>query len=158
MLPFLRFRWPEMRPVAHALVAHVQAGHAAGPFTIPVTEFVGLFAPRATAAELAKLRARGDIAFTPDAPDGGTFALAPGARVLLDLHREGLVIRVPARLAGRYAVAADSVRVTFTPGAELEGCKRVLLLVCNRLASVEITHAHVEARSHHRVFDLLVEF
>jgi hypothetical protein len=158
MLPFLRFKWPEMRPVAHELTARIRAGHARGQFTLPATEFVGLFAPQATAAELAKLRARGDITFKPDAPDGGTFALAPGARVLLDLHREGLVIRVPARLDGRYQIAAAAFRVTFTPGAELEGCKRVLLLVCNRLVSVEVAHDHVAVRSHTRLFDLLVEF
>ncbi|HYX41343.1 MAG TPA: hypothetical protein VE821_06585, partial [Pyrinomonadaceae bacterium] len=93
-----------------------------------------------------------------DAPDGGTFTLAAGARVLCDLHREGLVIRVPTRLAGRYTIKARAFRITFTPGAELEGCKRVLLLVCNRLISVEVAQDRVDVRSHRRIFDLLVEF
>jgi hypothetical protein len=158
MPPFLRLKWPEMRPVAHELIARVHEGHARRTFSIPVVDFVRVFAPQADARELAKLRARGDLRFTADAPDGGTFALAPGARALCDLRREGLVIRVPARLEGRYTSAPQSFRVTFAPGAELEGCKRVLLLVCNRLTSVEITHERVDVRSHSRIFDLLVEF
>ncbi|HEX8180010.1 MAG TPA: hypothetical protein VF525_10750 [Pyrinomonadaceae bacterium] len=159
MLPFLRLKWPEMRPVAQGLIARVHAGHATnGRFTIPVVDFVRVFAPQADAAELEKLRARGDLNFTPAAPDGGTFTLAPGARALCDLRREGLVIRVPARLSGRYHVSPQAFRVSFTPGEELEGCKRLLLLVCNRLTSVEITDERVDVRSHSRVFDLLVEF
>jgi hypothetical protein len=158
MLPFLRLKWPEMRPVAHELIARVHAGHAARHFALPVVDFVRVFAPQADEGELLKLRARGDLNFKADAADGGTFALATGARAICDLRREGLVIRVPARLAGRYNVAPQSFRVAFTPGAELEGCKRVLLLVCNRLTSVEVTHERVAVRSHNRIFDLLVEF
>ncbi|PYS91988.1 MAG: hypothetical protein DMF64_10555 [Acidobacteria bacterium] len=158
MLPFLHLKWPEMRPVAHELIARMHEGHARGRFRVPVVDFVRVFAPQADASELANLRARGDLVFTPDAPDGGTFTLAAGARVLCDLHREGLVIRVPARLGGRYTIMARAFRITFTPGAELEGCKRVLLLVCNRLVSVEVTQDHVDVRSHRRIFDLLVEF
>src|SRR5437868_14963298 len=124
MLPFLRFKWPEMRPVAHELIGRIHAGHARNePFRIPVVDFVRVFAPQTDASELAKLRARGDLTFTPDGTDGGTFALKPGARALCDLHREGLVIRVPARLSGRYAVSERAFRITCTPGAELEGCK-----------------------------------
>src|SRR2546421_11117972 len=138
MLPFLHLRWPEMRPVAHELIARMHEGHRHSRFTIPVVDFVRVFAPQADASELAKLRARGALTFNKDAPDGGTFTLAPGVRVLCDLHREGLVIRAPARLDGRYTIMARAFRITFTPGAELAGCKRVLLLVCNRLISVEV--------------------
>ena len=158
MLPFLHLKWPEMRPVAHELIARMHEGHRHGRFTIPVVDFVRVFAPQAHESELTKLRARGALTFTKDASDGGTFTLAPGARTLLDLHREGLSIRVPARLAGRYTIMTRAFRITFTPGAELEGCKRVLLLVCNRLISVEVAQDRVDVRSHRRIFDLLVEF
>src|SRR5438270_13302789 len=106
MLPFLHLKWPEMRPVAHELIERMHEGHARGRFTIPVVDFVRVFAPQADASELAKLRARGALTFNKDAPDGGTFTLAPGVRTVLDLHREGLSIRVPVRLAGRYTVMA----------------------------------------------------
>ena len=158
MPPSLHLKWPEMRPVAHELIARVGAGHARGRFAIPAVDFVRVFAPQADAGELAKLRARGDLEFAADAPDGGTFALAEGPRALCDLRREGLVMRVPVRLCGRYGVTPESFRVTFTPGAELEGCKRVLLLVCNRVVSVEVAHDRVDVRSQRRLFDLLVEF
>ena len=158
MPPFLRLKWPEMRPLAHELIARVREGHVRRRFTIPVVDFVRVFAPQAARDELAKLRARGDLTFTADSTDGGTFTLAPGERALLDLRRERLLIRIPARLGGRYTVGTQSFRVAFTPGAELEGCKRLVLLVCNRLTTVEVAHDHVDVRSHLRLFDLLVEF
>lgn len=159
MLSFLHLKWPEMRPVAHELIARLHAGHAQeGRFTMPVIDFVRLFAPQAAENELAKLRPRGALTFTPETEDGGTFTLAPGARAQLDLHREGLSLRVPARLAGRYTIRPHAFRITFTPGAELEGCKRVLVPVCNRLTSITVAHDRVDVRSHHRIFDLLVEF
>jgi len=158
MLPFLQLKWPEMRPLAHELIARMHEGHVQGRFTIPVVDFARVFAPQAHESELAKLRARGALTFLKDASDGGTFTLAPGVRTLLDLHREGLSIRVPARLAGRYTLMARAFRITFTPGAELEGCKRVLLTVCNRLSSVTIAQDRVDVRSHRRIFDLSVEF
>jgi hypothetical protein len=147
-----------MRPLAHELIARMRAGHARRRFTIPVVDFVRVFAPQAAEDELAKLRARGDLMFTADGADGGTFTLASGARVLLDLRREGLALRIPARLNGRYTVGAQSFRVAFTPGAELEGCKRLVVLVCNRLTTIEVADDRVDVRSHLRLFDLLVEF
>jgi hypothetical protein len=158
MLPFLHLKWPEMRPVAHELIARMHEGHAQGHFTIPVVDFVCVFARQAGAGELAKLRARGALTFTQDRADGGTFMLAPGARAQFDLHREGLSLRVPARFEGRYTILPQAFRITFAPGAELEGCKRVLITVCNRLTSVTIAHNRVAVRSQHRLFDLLVEF
>src|SRR5437868_1688363 len=111
MLPFLHLKWPEMRPVAHELIARMHEGHAHSRFTIPVVDFVLVFAAQAHESELTKLRARGALTFTKDASDGGTFTLAPGARTLLDLHREGLSIRVPARLAGRYTIMTRAFRI-----------------------------------------------
>ena len=136
----------------------MQEGHTRRRFTIPVVDFVRVFAPQAAHKELAKLRARGDLTFTADAADGGAFTLATGERVLLDLQREGLFIRIPARLSGRYTVGAHSFRVAFTPGTELEGCKRLVVLVCNRLTTIEVADDRVDVRSHLRLFDLLVEF
>jgi len=151
-------KWPEMRPVALELIARVRDGHARGEFSIPVVDFLRVFSPRAGRAELAKVAERGDLTFRADAPAGGSFRLAEGERALFDLHREGLVIRIPRRVSGRYEVGPDSFRVAFDRGAELEGCKRLLLLVCNRVLSVEVTPRRVNVNLPVSVLNLCVEF
>lgn len=151
-------KWPEMRGVALDLIGRVHEGHGLGRFEIPVVDFVRVFSPGATPAELAKVAERGDLRFTADSPGGGAFALAEGPRALFDLHREGLVIRIPARLSGRYEVLADAFRVTFNAGEELEGCKRILLLACNRVTSVEVTPRRVDVQLKVKVLNLCVEF
>lgn len=158
MLPFTRLRWPEMRAVALELVARVHAGHARGVFRVPVADFVGVLARDASEAELRKVRERGDLMFAAETDAGGSFTLAEGERALFDLHREGLVIRIPRRVGGRYYLRPGAFRVEFTPGEELEGCKRVVLLVCNRVVSVDVSDSRVEVRAPRRLFDLVVEF
>ena len=151
-------KWPEMRCVALELVARVHEGHARGEFGIPLADFVGVFSPGATAAELGRVAARGDLLFAADSPAGGSFRLPGGERVLLDLHREGLVMRVPARMSGRYELRPGGFTVAFSPGEELEGCKRLLLLVCNRVLSVDVSSRRVDVRHSTRMLDLCVEF
>lgn len=153
-----RLKWPQMRPVALALIAHLHEGHARTRFAIPVVEFLGIFSPGASAEELEKIALRGDLQFTADAPEGGTFELREGERALFDLHREGLVLRIPERMSGRYEVRPGAFTVYFDEGAELEGCKRILLLVCKRVLSVEVSGARVDVRLPGRIFDLSVEF
>jgi len=151
-------KWPEMRPVARELIERVHAGHAQGRFSIPVLDFVGVFAPGATEQERQRVAARGRMEFAADAQTGGTFALAEGARVLLDLGREGFVMRLPARMSGRYELQPAAFRVVFQEGEELEGCKRLVLLVCKRVVSVEVSETRVDVRLPSRFFDLCVEF
>jgi hypothetical protein len=121
-------------------------------------DFLRVFSPGARLDELEKVAERGDLLFAADAAGGGTFTLAEGERALFDLHREGLVIRVPRRVGGRYEILPEAFRVTFGRGEELEGCKRLVLLVCNRVLSVDVSAERVEVRSPRRIFDLLVEF
>ena len=147
-----------MRAVALDLIARVHAGHARGLFRIPVADFVAVFSHDARPAELRKVRARGDLMFAAESAAGGSFKLAEGERALFDLHRERLVLRIPARVSGRYLLRPGAFRVEFNAGEELEGCKRVLLLVCNRVLSVDVSGERVEVRSPRRVFDLVVEF
>src|SRR5688572_12636098 len=132
-------KWPEMRDVALELIKHMHDGHARRQFSIPVVDFVRVFAPLAQHSELAKVSQRGDLQFTADSPSGGSFTLAQGERALFDLHREGLVLRIPVRMSGRYSITPDAFRVEFNRGEELEGCKRIFLLVCNRVLSVEVS-------------------
>ncbi len=147
-----------MRALAMELIARMHAGHAHAQFALPVVDFVRVFAPGAGDAELAKVAARGDLGFTADAPHGGTFQLSEGARALLDLQREGFVLRVPSRMSGRYTLRPGAFRVDFNAGEELEGCKRVVLLVCNRVTSVDVSLERVDVRATKRLFDLLIEF
>ena len=152
-------KWPEMRPVALELIAQMHEGHARGKtFAIPAVAFVGVFSPGARPDEMAKVAARGDIQFRPDSPGGGTFALAPGERALFDLHRESLVLRIPARMSGHYELRPGAFRVSFNTGEELEGCKRLLLLICNRVRSVDVSSERVDVHTPQRIFDLCVEF
>jgi len=147
-----------MRAVALELVARVHEGHARGVFRVPVADFVAVFSHDARPDEMAKVRARGDLLFAAETGTTGSFRLPEGERALFDLHREGLVLRIPPKVSGRYLLRPGAFRVEFNAGEELEGCKRVVLLVCNRVLSVEVSGERVEVRSPRRIFDLLVEF
>ena len=147
-----------MRAVALELVARVHEGHARGVFRVPAADFVALFAHDARPAELRKVRARGDLMFAAESDAGGSFRLAEGERALFDLHRDGLVMRIPRRVSGRYELLPDAFRVHFNRGEELEGCKRLVALVCNRVRAVEVTPRRVDVRLSVSVLDMCVEF
>lgn len=158
MLPFARLKWSEMRPLAVALIERIRDGHAQENFTIPVVEFVRVFAPEAQEAELNKVARRGEILFKADSIVGGEFQLPEGEQATFDLGREGFALRIPPRMSGRYELFADGFRVNFNEGENLEGCKRLLILICNSIVSVDVTTERIYARGAVRLFDLLVEF
>ena len=151
-------KWPEMRPVTIRLIERMHGGHKQGEFSIPVVDFVRVFAPGAVESELAKVRERGDIHFTADKDVGGTFRLAAGPRATFDLGREGLAMRVPERMSGRYLILPRAFRIHFNRGEELEGCKRLFILVCNRVLSVDVSDKRVDVHLPSKLFDLCVEF
>ena len=158
MLPFARLKWPEMRPLAVELIERIHAGHAQGDFSMPVVDFVRVFAPDASEAELVKVALRGALEFAANASDGGAFQLPEGERATFDLGREGFALRLPVRMSGRYEIYADGFRVLFNEGEELEGCKRLFLLVCNRIVTVDVTTERIYAHAPVKLFDLCVEF
>jgi hypothetical protein len=151
-------KWPEMRPVALKLIERMHGGHARLEFSIPVVDFARVFAPGAANAELEKVEQRGDIHFTARGERSGTFKLAEGERATFDLGREGLVMRVPTLLSGQYEIRPDAFRITFNKGEELEGCKRLFVLVCNRVLSVDVSAKRVDVHLPSKLFDLCVEF
>ncbi|HKC62672.1 MAG TPA: hypothetical protein VKB86_03500 [Pyrinomonadaceae bacterium] len=151
-------KWPEMRGVTIALIERMHGGHARHEFSIPVVDFVRVFAPGAIESELEKVAERGDIHFRADSETGGTFELATGARATFELGREGLAMRLPERMSGRYLIRPSAFHITFNQGEELEGCKRILALVCNRVISVEVSSERVEVHLPSKLFDLCVEF
>lgn len=145
--------------MAVELITRMHEGHASGAeFSIPVVDFARIFAPGAPAEELAKVSARGDIHFKPAGESAGAFSLAEGPRALFDLGRDGLVMRINERMSGAYTLSPDAFRIEFNRGEELEGCKRLLMLVCNRVVSVEVTGRRVDVHLPTRILDLCVEF
>jgi hypothetical protein len=107
---------------------------------------------------MAKVALRGDIHFTAKTKTGGTFKLAEGPQATFELGREGLAMRIPARMSGKYAVNASAFKIQFNEGEELEGCKRLFVLVCNRVVSVHVSGERVDVRLPSKLFDLCVEF
>jgi hypothetical protein len=158
MALFNCMKWPEMRAVALALIASMHEGHERGRFQIPVVDFVRVFAPGASASELAKVATRGEIDFKAATKSGGTFSLAKGARAMFDLHREGLVMRLPVRMSGTYKLRPGAFHIEFKEGEELEGCKRILMLICNRVISVDVSDKRVDVHLPNELLDLCVEF
>ena len=151
-------KWPEMRGVTIALIERMHEGHARREFSIPVVDFVRVFAPGAIESELEKVAERGDIHFRADSETSGTFELATGPRATFELGREGLAMRLPERMSGRYEIRPSAFHITFNQGEELEGCKRILALICNRVISVDVSSERVEVRLPSKLFDLCVEF
>lgn len=148
-----------MRGVAMELIRRMHEGHGSGArFSIPVVDFARIFAPGAPDAELAKVAVRGDINFKPRDGNEGAFALAEGPRALFDLGREGLVMRINERMSGTYAISPGAFHIEFSRGEELEGCKRLLLLVCNQVVSVDVSASRVDVHLPGRILDLCVEF
>jgi hypothetical protein len=157
-MAFTKLHWPQMRALAVELINHMHSGHALGAFSLPVVEFVSIFSPDASPEEIAKVAERGELQFVADESDGGSFTLAEGERALFDLHREGLVLRIPTRMSGRYTLREGGFTVSFNQGEELEGCKRLILLICNRVLSVDVSTERVDVHLPGRIFDLCVEF
>ncbi len=158
MFPFTRLKWREMRPLVIDLIERLHKGHREPHFALPVADFVRVFAPDAPDAELAKVSLRGSMFFVSDSATGGAFALAEGEQATFDLGRDGFHLRIPTRMSGRYELYEDGFRITFTAGEELIGCKRLLILICNRVTSVDVTTTHVHTHATQSMFDLLIEF
>jgi hypothetical protein len=67
-------------------------------------------------------------------------------------------MRIPERMSGRYEILPSAFRIIFKEGEELEGCKRLFILVCNRVVSVDVSSERVDVRLPSKLFDLCVEF
>jgi hypothetical protein len=156
ILPCLK--WPEMRTVALDLIDRMRKGHLNKNFSIPLVDFTRVFAPNASEAQLAEVSNRDSILFKAEDESTGSFTLPEGERALLDLGREGLVMRVPVLMSGTYLLQAEGFRIIFNEGEELEGCKKILLLVCNRVLSVDVTTSRVDIKLSNKILNLCVEF
>ena len=158
MFPFTRLKWREMRPLVLDLIERLHEGHREPHFALPVIDFVRVFSPDASEDELTKVAARGSMFFVGDGESGGAFALAEGEQATFDLGRESLHLRIPPKMGGRYELFDGGFRITFTENEELMGCKRVLVLICHRILSVDVTTTHIHTHAPNRMFDLFIEF
>ncbi|MCP9494711.1 MAG: hypothetical protein MSG64_09675 [Pyrinomonadaceae bacterium MAG19_C2-C3] len=158
MFPFTRLKWREMRPLVLDLIERLHAGHRERHFALPVVDFVRVFAPDASADELAKVAARSSMFFVADGESGGAFTLAEGEQATFDLGRENFHLRIPPKMSGRYELFDSGFRITFTENEQLLGCKRILVLICHRITSVDVTTTHIHTHAPNRMFDLFIEF
>src|SRR5215210_7498657 len=91
---------PELRAPVLELIAGVHSAHQGGEFTMALSEMFASFGLSLGAGEWARLRARGDVRFTPQSEAQGTFINSAAKQELPT--DEGLTIVIPQTLAGDY--------------------------------------------------------
>ncbi len=67
-------------------------------------------------------------------------------------------MRIPERMSGSYKIRPSAFQIEFNSGEELEGCKRLFVLICNRVIGVDVSDERVDVRLPGKLFDLCVEF
>jgi hypothetical protein len=126
---------PELRAPVLELIGRVQKEHAVGGFTIALAAMFTSFGLSLREGEWARLRARGDVRFTPQSESQGTFInQGPKQELATD---EGLTIIIPQRLAGDYITTPSSLILKFAEGSALRGCKRVFVLICQDIIKID---------------------
>jgi hypothetical protein len=126
---------PELRAPVLALIGRVAREHAVGEFVIPLVSLFDAFGLPLAQADLVKLRARGDVIFTPREEPRGRFANT-GRELELD-SGSGLTIVVPETLAGDYITRSSSLTLKFGEGTALRGCKRILVRICQDIIKID---------------------
>jgi hypothetical protein len=126
---------PELKAPVLELIKNVSKSHANGSFTLNLDDVFAAFGLTLEAAERRKLRARGDVAFTPRNESFGGFS-NEGDELQLATG-EGLTLVVPARLAGDYVTTDVSLTLKFEKGCALRGCKRVFVLICEDVIKID---------------------
>lgn len=126
---------PELRAPVLELIGRVQKAHASGEFAIALAGMFTSFGLTLGGGEWAKLRARGDVRFTPESAAQGTF-INQGSKQELATE-DGLTIIIPPMLAGDYITTESSLTLKFAEGAALRGCKRVFVLICQDIIKID---------------------
>ena len=126
---------PELRAPVLELIARVERAHKGGEFTIALAEMFTSFGLSLADVEWAKLRARGDVRFTPQSESQGAF-INQGPKQELPTD-DGLTIIIPSSLAGDYITTPSSLTLKFAEGAALRGCKRVFVLICQDIIKID---------------------
>ena len=126
---------PELRAPVLELIKRVEEAHGKGEFTIALAEMFLAFGLPLERADVAKLKERGLVTFTPRSASHGEFNNG-GRRSELKTD-DGLTIVVPERLAGEYVTTTSSLTLKFAEGAALRGCKRVFVLICQDIIKID---------------------
>ncbi|HEY0408005.1 MAG TPA: hypothetical protein VGC89_19875 [Pyrinomonadaceae bacterium] len=126
---------PELREPVLGLIRKISGAHAAGEFTMELADLFAAFGLTLAEAEMRKLRARGEVRFTPGAAALGEF-FNRGAEQQLATD-EGLTIVVPETLAGAYVTTESSFTLKFGAGTALRGCKRIFVLICQDIIKID---------------------
>ena len=126
---------PELKEPVHDLIQRVSAEHQGGKFRIPMAEMFAAFGLSLGESEWKKLRARGDMRFTPHSESQGEF-LNEGRKQELATG-EGLTLVVPEELKGTYITTPGSLTLKFGEGSALRGCKRVFVLICQDIIKID---------------------
>jgi hypothetical protein len=119
-----------------ALIQKVSTAHAAGgAFSISLADLFTAFGMSLGASEWAKLRNRGEVAFTPQSESLGRFINRAEPQELKT--DEGLTLIIPGSLAGEYVTTPTSLTLKFAEGSALRGCKRVFVLICQDIIKID---------------------
>ena len=126
---------PELKEPVHDLIQRVSAEHQGGEFAIPMAEMFAAFGLSLGESEWKKLRARGDMLFTPRSESHGEFQNEGPQQELAT--GEGLTLVVPGGLKGAYVTTTASLTLKFAEGSALRGCKRVFVLICQDIIKID---------------------
>lgn len=126
---------PELRAPVLELIGRVHRAHTDGEFTLALADMFSSFGLTLGQAEWAKLRARGEVRFTPQTVSQGAF-VNQGAKRELPTD-DGLTIVIPETLSGDYITTETSLTLKFAEGSALRGCKRVFVLICQDIIKID---------------------
>ncbi len=126
---------PELKAPVLSLISRVSREHAAGEFAIPLVTLFEAFGLPLAESELRKLRARGEVRFTPRQEPRGHF-LNRGNEQEIETDG-GLTLVVPETLAGDYSTTATSLTLKFGEGTALRGCKRIFVRICQDIIKID---------------------
>jgi hypothetical protein len=126
---------PELKGPVLDLIHRVSTEHTEGEFAIPLAEMFEAFGLSLADAEWDKLRARGEVRFTPRGASQGEFSNEGQKQELAT--GEGLTLVIPETLAGAYVTTPTSLTLKFAEGSALRGCKRVFVLICQDIIKID---------------------
>ncbi|MDT5060220.1 MAG: hypothetical protein QOH63_679 [Acidobacteriota bacterium] len=126
---------PELKGPVLDLIRRVSTEHTEDEFAIPLAEMFESFGLSLADAEWDKLRARGEVRFTPRGASQGEFSNEGRKQELAT--GEGLTLVIPETLAGAYVTTPTSLTLKFAEGSALRGCKRVFVLICQDIIKID---------------------
>lgn len=126
---------PELKAPVLELIGRIHQAHTGGEFKLALAEMFTSFGLSLGTTEWDKLRARGNVRFTPQTISQGTFVNQGTARELPT--DDGLTIVIPETISGDYITTETSLTLKFAEGSALRGCKRIFVLICQDIIKID---------------------